>query len=177
MVTENTSSENNETGQQTNSQETEGTRDYKKLYQTEVDNAKSQRGRAQKAEEKLAGMEKKAEESRKKKLAENGKYEELLAEVKTENDALRKKSEYWDEYETKEKTELLEKLPEDDREDFSNLNLTQIKKVVKRLTQAKPETLKEVHGAVKTVTLDKPYGQMTEAEKRNWHSQVLNTKN
>ena len=177
MESEKTAQTGEETGQQAKPQETEDTRDYKKLYQAEVDNAKNQRGRAQKAEDKLSGMEKTTEEARKKKLADNGKYEELIAEMKTENDTLRKKSDYWDEYETKEKTELLEKLPEEDREEFGNLNLTQIKKVVKRLTQAKPETLKEVHGAVKAVNIDKPYAQMSDAERRAWHNQVLNQKN
>ena len=160
MESEKTAQTGEETGQQAKPQETEDTRDYKKLYQAEVDNAKNQRGRAQKAEDKLSGMEKATEEARKKKLAENGKYEELIAEMKTENDALRKKSEYWDEYETREKTELLEKLPEEDREDFSNLSLGQIKKVVGRLTQTKPEALKEVHGAVKPAI--KPVGDWTE---------------
>lgn len=174
MESEKTAQTGEETGQQAKPQETEDTRDYKKLYQAEVDNAKNQRGRAQKAEDKLSGMEKATEEARKKKLAENGKYEELIAEMKTENDALRKKSEYWDEYETREKTELLEMLPEEDREEFGDLSLSKLKKIVTRLSQPKPETLKEVHGAIKPVRLDKQYSDMTDEERRAYYTQMAN---
>ena len=173
MESENNSQMATESSQDDNTQASEDTRDYKSLYLKEVENSKNQRSLKQKFRNENDKFKTKQEEIRKKEMSVQELNNELTAKTKSYEEQLSK----YKERDEIEKTELLEKLPEEDREDFSNLNLTQIKKVVKRLTQAKPETLKEVHGAVKTVTLDKPYGQMTEAEKRSWHNQVLNQKN
>ena len=73
-----------------------------------------------------------------------------------------------------EKMELLQKLPEEDREEFGDLSLSKIKKLVARLTQTKPDTLKEIHGAVKPVKMDKNYSAMNEEERRAYYTQLAN---
>ena len=173
MESENNTQMSEENSQNDNIQTSEDVKDYKELYLKEVENAKNQRNLKQKFRNENEKFKSKQEERREKEMSVQELNSELTAKTKSYEEQLTT----YKERDEIEKKELLEKLPEEDREDFSNLSLIQIKKVVKRLTQAKPETLKEVHGAVKTVTLDKPYSQMTEAEKRVWHSQVLNTKN
>ena len=101
--------------------------------------------------------------------------QELNNELTTTNKDLIARVAKYEERDEAEKMELLEKLPEEDREDFSNLSNMQLKKVINKLTQPKPETLKEVYGAVKAVKMDKPYMDMNDQERRQWHTQILNS--
>ena len=170
MESENNSQMATESSQNDNTQTSEDTRDYKALYLKEVENSKNQRSLKQKFRSENEKFKAKQEEIRKKEMSVAELNNELTA---TNKDLIERITKY-EERDNIEKTELLEKLPEEDREDFSNLSLSQVRKVVSKMTQTKPETLKEVHGAVKTVKIDKPYGEMSETEKRQYHAQVLN---
>ena len=172
MESENNSQMATESSQDDNTQTSEDTRDYKSLYLKEVENSKNQRSLKQKFRSENDKFKTKQEEIRKNELS----VQELNNELTTKTKAYEEQLSTYKERDEIEKVELLEKLPEADREDFSNLSNMQLKKVINKLTQPKPETLKEVHGAVKAVKIDKPYMDMNDQERRQWHTQVLNSK-
>ena len=172
MESENNSQMATESSQNDNTQASEDTRDYKALYLKEVENSKNQRSLKQKFRSENEKFKTKQEEIRKKEMS----VAELNTELTTANKAYEEQLSKYRERDEAEKVELLEKLPEADREDFSNLSNMQLKKVINKLTQPKPETLKEVHGAVKAVKMDKPYMDMNDQERRQWHTQLLNSK-
>ncbi len=112
----------------------------------------------------------KQEEIRKKEMS----VAELNAELTATNKDMAKRIAKYEERDEAEKMDLLNKLPDKDREEFSDLPLSKIKLIVARLTQASPDTLKGVHGAVKPVKIDKPYSQMNDQERRAYFNQLQN---
>ena len=170
MESENNSQMATESSQDDNTQTSEDTRDYKSLYLKEVENSKNQRSLKQKFRNENDKYKTKQEEIRKNELSVQELNNELTAKTKAYEEQL---STYKERDEI-EKTELLQKLPEEDREEFGDLSLSKIKKLVTRLTQTKPDTLKEIHGAVKPVKMDKPYSQMSDEERRAYYTQVAN---
>ena len=171
MESENNTQMSEGISQNDTTQESEDSRDYKSLYLKEVENSKNQRSLKQKFRSENDKFKTKQEEIRKKEMS----VQELNNELTTKNKAYEEQLSKYRERDESEKVELLEKLPEADREDFSNLSNMQLKKVINKLTQPKPETLKEVHGAVKAVKMDKPYMDMNDQERRQWHTQILNS--
>ena len=73
-------------------------------------------------------------EARELKLKEDGKLKELLDEKESLISDLKGKAESWDAYRADRRDVLLSKLPKDDREDFAELNLKQLEKVVDKLS-------------------------------------------
>jgi len=133
--------------------------------------SQKQRKRAQSAEaenEKLKARMKKIEEDS---LAEQGKYKELWEQDKSDAEWARG-------YKKDRKASLLESLPEDKREKFMNLDLVALEAVVEELSGAKgnKETMKAVPGQVTTPTINKSYGEMSEEERRLYHSQVMGSR-
>lgn len=74
------------------------------------------------------------EKARELKLKDDGKLKELLDEKETLISDLKGKAESWDAYKANRRDALLSKLPEADREDFADLNLKQLEKVVDKLS-------------------------------------------
>ena len=85
-------------------------------------------------EARLSKYEADQETARQKKLEEDGKLKELLSEKETSIKELQGKADQWDKYKSDRKDMLLSKLPEKDRADFADLKLTQLEKVVNKLT-------------------------------------------
>ena len=170
MESENTSQMATESNQNDTTQGSEDTRDYKALYLKEVENSKNQRSMKQKFRSENEKFKAKQEEIRKKEMT----VAELNNELTATNKDLAKRIAKYEERDDAEKIELLNKLPEKDREEFSDLPLSKVKLIVSRLTQATPDTLKSVHGAVKPVKINKPYSQMNDAERRAYYEQMQN---
>ena len=135
--------------------------------------SQKQRQRAQKAEaelEKMVARNKKMEEDT---LVEQNKFKELYERDKGDAEWARG-------YRKDRKASLLEKIPEDKREKINkmNLNLDALELFVEEMTDtnSSKETMKAVPGQVTTPTINKSYGEMSEEERRLYHSQVMNSK-
>ena len=134
--------------------------------------SQKQRQRAQKAEselEKVIARNKKIEEDS---MVEQNKFKELWEQDKDDAEWARG-------YRKDRKASLLEKLPEDKREKFQkmNLGLDALEAIIEEISVAPKETMKAVPGQVDTPVLNKPYKEMSEQERKAWHTQVLNSKN
>jgi hypothetical protein len=136
--------------------------------------SQKQRKRAQSAEsenEKLKARMKKIEEDA---LAEQGKFKEMWERDKDDAEWARG-------YRTDRKASLLEKIPEEKREKIKNmdLRLDALEVIAEQYTEATPakETMKAVPGQVDTPNMSKPYKDMTEQERKKWHTQVIDSKN
>ena len=131
---------------------TEEVVDWEKKYQEEVKSSKGYRQRAQNAEGKLNKQDKESETARKKKMEEDGKLKELLSEQDKMIETLKVKAEAGEDLLKSQHDQLLAQLPEDDREDFADLPINQLSKVVAKLKakeQIKPE-IPSVKAALKS---------------------------
>ena len=72
-----------------------------------------------------------------------------------------------------EKEEILQSFQEEDRADFENLNLTQLKKIQKKLQVQRPDNPLSPKSTIKSPISTKPYSEMTESEKREWHERTV----
>ena len=70
------------------------------------------------------------------------------------------------------KQKILEKFPEDKRENFKDKELDVLEFMADNLSIG---VTKEVpaRGQIKPPIIDKPYSEMTERERRQWHSQMV----
>ena len=149
--------------------------DWENKYQEEVKSSKGYRLRAQKAEGTLEKNNQTLEKARTVKMEEDGKFKELIAEQNQLIETLKVKADAGDQLLKDRHTQLLEQLPEVDREDFADLPAKQLEKVVNKFKATeliKPE-IPSVKGAIKNVSLDKPYASMTEAEREQWHNDTF----
>ena len=148
-------------------QDANDTRNQEKAY------SQKQRQRAQTAEaelEKMKARNKKMEEDA---MVEQNKYKELWEQDKSD-------AEWARDYKKNKKASLLEKLPEEKREKFTNLDLIALEAVVEELTEAKPskETMKAVPGGINPKVAGKDFTQMTAQEKMdNWSVIIEGFKN
>ena len=134
--------------------------------------SQKQRKRAQMAESELEKLKARNQKMEEDSMVEQNKFKELWESDKTDAQWAR-------EYKKDRIASLLEQLPEDKREKFKNLDLMSLEAVVEELSEAKAakETMKAVPGQVTTPVTNKPYGEMTETEKRAYHEQVIASKN
>ena len=107
--------------------------DWKALHGNEVDYNKKLRGKNQALETQLEQFEKDKASSRQKKMEEAGEFKTILAEKDSAIESLTKKAEAHDNYLNTRKSELLESFPEDDRDQFAHLPLSDIEKLSKRM--------------------------------------------
>ena len=91
--------------------------------------SKKYRERAQKAEATLAKQESERKAADEKALEDQGKFKELNANLTRERDALKIEADEYTAYKEGRKKELLEQLPEEDREEFGDLSMAQREKV------------------------------------------------
>ena len=144
--------------------------DYKTLYNQEVQNSKKQRAAKQKYEsdlQKYQSAQKKKEEAA---MVEQNKFKELW-------EADKKDAEWARTYKADRHAKLLHRLPEDKRNKFENLDLNSLEAVVEEfVTPANKEVLKPVHGTTKTTTINKPYDQMNDTERRQWVAEQVGSK-
>ena len=140
---ENLGTENNDPVSDEQSTSDEGV-DYKALYQAEVQNSKKQRAAKQKYETQLNELSLKAKQEEEARMVEKEKYKELWEKDKSDAEWARG-------YKADRHAKLLERLPEDKRAKFENLDLTSLEAVVEEFVESKPqEVVQKVHGRVST---------------------------
>lgn len=122
--------------------------DYKDLYNKEISNAKRQRQKKQDAEVRLAELEKLQDESRKLKLQEDGEYKVLIKELEQKLTDIEVENKVYREQEDNEKKSLLERFPDEDRDQLSNLDLATLKYIDKKANAVRAENPPDVPGAI-----------------------------
>ena len=147
--------------------------DWEKKYHEEVKQSKSYRSRAQNAEEKLTSHETEQQTARKEKMKNEGKLQQIIDEQDTLIKSLRDKADAGEKYLQSEKERLLNELPEEDREDFKDLPVPQIRKIVNKFstTQTQKAEIPAVKGAVTPSQITKPWSEMNDCEKRAFYAQ------
>lgn len=163
--------QSDQTGNQDSNQENNTLLDNEKIY------AKKMRQRAQEAEKQLSDLKAQVNEQKTAQLEEQGKYKEMYENLKTKATAWENDSKEYNKFVNAEKETLLNSLPEDDRETFKDLKLTQLKKVVDKVL-VKPEAPKVIHGNVSPANSlqNKSFNEMTDAEREQWHNQIVSSK-
>ena len=134
--------------------------------------SKKYRKRAQDAEARIAEMEKKMAKAEESKLKEKEDFKARYEKVSSENDTLSSVAEKWTKYEETKRASLLEKHPEEDRESLQGLPLDTLEFVTNKINGAKVNA-PEMVGRTKNVVTTKPFSDMTEAERREWHKNVI----
>ena len=173
MLEENSGSTSQEvTGQDVQTDAQDSGQQSNDALSQEKSYSQKQRQRAQKAEaelEKMTARNKKIEEEA---MVEQNKFKELWEQDKEDAEWARG-------YRKDRRAGLLLKLPEDKREKFEkmNLGLDALEAIVEEISVTPKETMKAVPGQVDTPAMDKPYKEMSEQERKAWHTQVLNSKN
>jgi len=131
--------------------------------------SKKYRKRAQDAESQLAELNKKLEAQENTKLKEKEEFKTLSEKLEAENTSLNSYKVKYDTLVEQRKNVLLEKLPEDKREQFTNKDLDVLEFMVSELASKTPNE-PNARGTVKSIK--KPLGDWTEmsaSEKRdNW---------
>ena len=134
--------------------------------------SKKYRARAQDAEARIAKMEKILAKAEEEKLKEKEDFKTLYEQASSKIENLSSTADKWAKYEEARRTSLLEKHPEEDRESLANLPLDTLEFVTNKINGAKPNA-PEVAGRTKKVVSNKPYSEMTDAEKREWHNNAI----
>ena len=143
-----------------------------------VAESKKYRKRAQDAEARIAKMEKTMAKAEEIKLKEKEDFKSLYEKVSSENESLSSVAEKWTKYEETRRASLLESHPEEDRESLANLPLDTLEFVTNKNNNVQnKQNAKEVVGRTKNVVTNKPFSEMTEAEKRQWHKDVMSSQN
>ena len=134
--------------------------------------SKKYRKRSQDDRAEIAELKKiiaKAEET---KLKEKEDFKTLYEKVASENESLASIANKWNKYESSKRESLLEQHPEEERESLKDLPLDTLELVTNKINGAKPNA-PEVAGRTKKVVSNKPYSEMTDAEKREWHNNAI----
>ena len=136
-------------------------------YKQEMMKCKTQRNEER---EENASLKAEKEERRTKKLEEDGKLKELLAEIKLENESLKPIA-------SRYKQTLVNGLASDDerKEYLSTKSVDFLEELTKEKNLMQPQTVSnpgESLGAVRKTVSTKPLSDMTETEKREWHKQM-----
>tara|TARA_R100000687_G_C6392611_1_gene138007 strand:+ start:89 stop:613 length:525 start_codon:yes stop_codon:yes gene_type:complete len=140
--------------------------------------SKKYRKRSQDAEARIAKMEKTMAKAEETKLKEKEDFKSLYEKVSSENESLSSVAEKWTKYEETRRASLLESHPEEDRESLANLPLDTLEFVTNKINNVQnKQNAKEVVGRTKNVVTTKPFSEMTEAEKRQWHKDVMSSQN
>ena len=134
--------------------------------------SKKYRTRAQDAEARIAKLEKGMAKAEEAKLKEKEDFKTLYEKVSSENESLSNKAAEFDKYQETRRASLLERHPEEDRESLVNLPLDTLEFVTNKINGAKANA-PEVAGRTKNVVTAKPFSDMTEAERREWHKNVI----
>tara|TARA_B100000519_G_scaffold18164_1_gene13234 strand:+ start:254 stop:772 length:519 start_codon:yes stop_codon:yes gene_type:complete len=134
--------------------------------------SKKYRKRSQDAEARIAEMEKKFAKAEEAKLKEKEDFKTLYEKVSSENETLSSVADKWTKYEETRRASLLEKHPEEERESLQGLPLDTLEFVTNKINGVKSNA-PQVAGRTKNVVTKKHFSDMTDAEKREWHKQVI----
>ena len=138
--------------------------------------SKKYRKRAQDAENRLSHLEKSLAKAEDDKLKEKEEFKTLYEKASSKVESLSTNAEKWTKYEESRRSSLLESHPEDDRESLSKLDLETLEYVTNKINNTKPNA-PEVIGTSKNNVSDKPWADMTEAERRALYTYKANQGN
>lgn len=124
--------------------------------------------------DKLLKIDQEKEAMRQKKLEEDGKLKELLSEKDNMIKDLKVKAESWDKYKADRRDVLLSKLPESDREDFADLKLSQLEKVISKLSGSNSGSTATASDSPKRGRTDLKMKDMTRDQVRDNWEDILN---
>jgi len=130
--------------------------------------SKKYRTRAQDAEARIAKMEKTLAKAEEAKLKEKEDFKTLYEKVSSENESLSSVAKKWTNYEETRRSSLLEKHPENEREQLSRLDLETLEFVTGKITSTKPNA-PEVIGRSKDIVMNKDWKDMTDSERRAFY--------
>ena len=127
-------------------------------------------------ESELANKNANEEKGRQKKLAEDGKYKELIAEHSATIDKLNAKLDSQVSIVNNYKQSLIDGLTSDDdrKEHYATKDVSFLEDLTKEKNLMQPPISNpgESLGAVRKTISTKSFGDMSEAEKREWHKQM-----
>ena len=128
-------------------------------------------------EAELAKRDADNEKRRTKKLEEDGKLNELITELKSSNENLNSKLESQSNIVSNYKQNLVNGLASDDerKEYLLTKSVDFLEELTKEKNLMQPQTVSnpgESLGAVRRTVSTKSFGDMNEAEKREWHKQM-----
>jgi len=157
---------NNEQGEDSKTEDTVDTSDYKSLYHKEIQNNKKLRTRSQDAEARLEEFGVKQEDARKTRLQQEGEYKTLLTEQDTELKRLKTLEKDHNSLIGQMKNNIIAKFPEEEHDELSQLDLSALTILDKKVSGMQPSNPPPVVGGVKSKkTFD--LNKMTADEKRN----------
>ena len=152
--------------------------DWESRYNNEIKNSQKQRGAKQDAQKELEDIRAKLDEQNEAKMIEQGKHEELITKLKAENKLLKADSEALQVQKANIREKLLAKgeFTDEEKEKLIGLDNDALEIVVNRtMAQANEiEHPKSTAPAGRVNLPDKPYGQMTEAEREDYHNAKVN---
>lgn len=138
--------------------------------------SKKYRERAQDAEARYAKLERKFAKQEEAKLKEKEDFKTLYEKASSQIDSLTSNASKWTEYENNRRTILLEKHPEEDREQLSTLDLSTLEFVTSKINNTKPNA-PEAIGRSKNPVIEKEWKDMTDEEKRAHYTYMANRGN
>jgi hypothetical protein len=130
--------------------------------------------------ESIKAIEADKEQARAKTLEEQGKFETLLTEEREKGKAMKSKMDElessFNSYVTDEKSRLLEKLPEEKRERYENVDVLTLRNLVNDFSSIeKPNLKKAESGTGRTSLPENPFKAMEQKEQRkNWND-IINS--
>ena len=157
--------------------ETDDTVDYEALYNAEVKNSIKLRKRSQDTESKLTNYETKQTEIEEAKLKESGEFKTLLDKRDSEIKDLKLKATAYDDLLESEKTAILDKMTEEDKEQFGDLPLKQLKAIDKKLNDSVSQNQQSniLSNAVSNNAKDLPkdWTTMDERDRRKYWDDIV----
>ena len=136
--------------------------------------SKKYRKRAQDAETQLAKLNKKLESQENAKLKEKEEFKTLAEKFEAEVDSLSPYKEKYEALVEQRKASLLEKLPEDKREQFNNKDLDVLEFMVSELSSKTPNE-PTVRGTVKAKTVVDDWGKMSQTDKKKHWKDIISS--
>ena len=131
--------------------------------------SKKYRKRAQDAETRLVEFEKKFAQQEEVKLKEKEEFKTLYEQASSKVESLTANAEKWSKYEETKRVSLLEKHPEEDRENLSKLDLDTLEYVTNKINNNNKNNAPEVVGNARGIVPDKPIDWSNkDSIKENW---------
>lgn len=130
--------------------------------------------------ESMTSFKQDKEQARAKKLEKEGEYQTLLAEERQKAKDLEEKftstSDELTRYVTDEKTRLLEKLPEEKRDKYVDVDLPTLRNLAEDLTESSKANLKQAEGGLHRKNLpENPFKEMDKVEQRKNWGDIMNS--
>ena len=153
--------------------------DYQTLltkYNEEISNSKKQRKGKQDFQAKYESLVEAQKTAEEEKMIADGKLKEVIDAQKSEIKSLKNHSEELANLKASETKSLLEKIPEDKREQYENLDLTMLRNIVEDFySNQSSNNPQPTPGATRETKVEKPLSKMSAQEKRDNWDKIVNS--